>query len=189
MVYQWNEGARFPIDAQEAGEALDEIRTRHDGYLSADVVVKESRSSKAALHRCFEWNDAKAAEMHREEQARLLIRSIRIVEDSEGRRAREPQRAYINVDVPSVGSRYVPAATVMSDRELRKQALKDCFVMLQGARKRLENIQNIGRVHKAFDKLQLELELEIKRPSRPAKVVKPVAGRRKKPAATAVRSS
>jgi hypothetical protein len=188
MVYQWNEGTRIKIDPQIAGEALDEIRSRHGGHLAPEIVVKESRPKRAPLHGHFEWDDRKAAHLHREEQARLLIRSIRIVEER-GDRPGEPQRAYINVDVPSVGSRYVPAATVMSDRELRKQALKDCYAMLQGARRRLENIQNIGRVHEAFDKLQLELELEIEKPSKPAKLVKPVAHKKKKAAAATARSS
>lgn len=53
------------------------IRDRH-GVLTADAVVADSTPVTAPLHDRFEWDDAKAGHEHRLEQARGLIRSVKI---------------------------------------------------------------------------------------------------------------
>jgi hypothetical protein len=79
------------------GDVLDElerIRQKHDGQLTPVAVVREAKSPKALLHAAFEWDDTKAAHLHRLNQARGLIRSIIIVRDEES-----PVPAYLHVTV------------------------------------------------------------------------------------------
>lgn len=62
------------------------IRGLYDTYgeLTAPLVVESARPSDAPLHPFFEWDDARAAEAHRLEQARSMIRRVRfVVEDEE----------------------------------------------------------------------------------------------------------
>lgn len=59
-------------------KALTDIRDANDGHLTPRAVVDASRPSDALLHHEFEWDDSVAAERHREEQARNIIRSIKI---------------------------------------------------------------------------------------------------------------
>jgi hypothetical protein len=68
---------------QQIGEALETIRAENGGQLHPQAVVQGARSSKSLLHRYFEWDDAKAAEQHRLDQARALIRSIRVIDDDD----------------------------------------------------------------------------------------------------------
>jgi hypothetical protein len=54
------------------------VRERH-GKLTAGVVLADASDPEHPLHDRFEWDDGVAAERFRLEQARTLIRSVRIV--------------------------------------------------------------------------------------------------------------
>jgi len=49
------------------------------GLLSPEIVEREARSPSSPLHSEFEWDDALAGLHHRWEQARRLIRSVRVI--------------------------------------------------------------------------------------------------------------
>jgi hypothetical protein len=53
-------------------------RLAREGDLSPERVVEEAESKDSPLHGLFEWDDEKAAHAHRLQQARSLIRSVRI---------------------------------------------------------------------------------------------------------------
>lgn len=69
-----------PSDAARA--ALAELE--NGGRLTATDVVEAARIETSPLHRYFEWDDDAAAEAYRIEQARRLIRSVKVIvtEDS-----------------------------------------------------------------------------------------------------------
>ena len=46
------------------------------GRLTPDAVVNAARDSENPLHPHFEWDDTKAAEAHRRNQARTLIKTV-----------------------------------------------------------------------------------------------------------------
>lgn len=69
-------------DPQVIGDALDEIRLRKGGELEPKDVVDTARDVKHSLHQHFEWDDLAAAEMFRLDQARSIIRVVRVVDDS-----------------------------------------------------------------------------------------------------------
>ena len=48
------------------------------GELTATAVVEAARDPESVLHGHFEWDDTKAAEAHRLDQARSLIRSVTV---------------------------------------------------------------------------------------------------------------
>lgn len=57
--------------------ALKAVEDRH-GRLTASAVVDAARDEESPLHARFEWNDGVAAERWRLEQARELIRGVRV---------------------------------------------------------------------------------------------------------------
>lgn len=63
-------------DPQKIGEALEAITVQGGGELTPRAVVDAARAPRHVLHRHFEWDNAKAAEAYRLEQARSIIRSI-----------------------------------------------------------------------------------------------------------------
>lgn len=74
-------------------EALEEIKKLEDrrGRLTAEEVLEAARPSASPLHGFFEWDDSKAAEAHRLEQARDLIRRVKIELEFEERVIQTPR--------------------------------------------------------------------------------------------------
>lgn len=73
--------AAAKADPQVIGDALEEIRQRKGGELEPKHVVETARSANHPLHPHFEWDDKLAAEAFRLDQARSIIRIIRLVDD------------------------------------------------------------------------------------------------------------
>lgn len=69
--------------------AIAELEQR--GRLSPADVVETARDPSSPLHHCFDWDDTSAAESWRIEQARRLIRSVRVVVVHEDVQVRVPR--------------------------------------------------------------------------------------------------
>jgi hypothetical protein len=72
------------------------------GKLTPQLVVDEARNKTHPLHDHFEWDDAVAAELHRLEQARSLIRKVKI-KYLDADEQRQEVRAFVSV--PDNGGR------------------------------------------------------------------------------------
>ena len=57
---------------------LTRLAAENNGLLTPDHVVDAARNNASPLHRWFQWNNDAAAHMYRVEQARHLIRSVRV---------------------------------------------------------------------------------------------------------------
>lgn len=104
---------------QAIGEALETIRLENGGELHPQAVVADARDAKSPLHRYFEWDDKKAAEAHRMDQARALIRSIRVIEDND----QKPRPAFLSIRSDDGGFGYHAIKDVLSSRDLRERLL------------------------------------------------------------------
>lgn len=60
-----------------AVEALEELQNQH-GQLSPEAVVESAADPASPLHPYFLWDDKAAGHAYRIEQARQLIRSVRV---------------------------------------------------------------------------------------------------------------
>ncbi len=49
-----------------------------EGHLDPELVVERAKDPTSPLYSHFEWDDTKAASLHRIRQARMLIRSVKI---------------------------------------------------------------------------------------------------------------
>jgi len=64
MVYRWREGICFKADANKCKAEIDMLPKK-----TKENVVRFASNSKTELHKCFEWDDTKAAAKYRLEQA------------------------------------------------------------------------------------------------------------------------
>ena len=95
LKYAFRDGYGFAnVNADVAGNELARLTKKH-GALTPDVVVEDARPEDAALHPVFEWDDFKAAEAHRRQQARTLIRSVQVVRETDTGEVRQP--VYVHV--------------------------------------------------------------------------------------------
>ena len=61
-------------------EAVKELKSLEDrrGRLTPQAVLEAAEDESSALHICFEWDDSKAAYEHRVDQARQLLKRVKI---------------------------------------------------------------------------------------------------------------
>ena len=149
-VYKFKDEYRGNVPAQVAGETLAKIGQACGGHCKPSAVVDYARPQDSSIHSCFEWDDAVAAEHHRDQQARMLINCVyEVVVTSSG--TLEPIASWANVVVPEVGRCYVTPATVMSDDDLKAQVESDAIAALRAWRKRYESIKRLTRIFAAID--------------------------------------
>jgi hypothetical protein len=142
MIYQWKDGAHVSIDAQAAGEEMERIRVRQNGRLDQESVLAAARKPKSPLHPHFEWDDGKAAEAYRINQAGELIRWITVtVEKPNG--GEVPVRAFVNVKREEDRS-YTSIQHALSDEDLRAQVVAQAWAELEAWRKRYAELQEFA---------------------------------------------
>src|SRR6188768_2925283 len=80
--FRVKDGARVRVsDAGLLASVMARLITEERG--TAADLVNEARSAKSPIHHCFEWNDAKAAESHRLDQASRYWRAIELTVQAE----------------------------------------------------------------------------------------------------------
>jgi hypothetical protein len=121
------EGSRLSEkDAQIAGEFLSQSSNGRIDSLTAEQVRELARPSTSPIHRLiFKLSDKAAAEEHRLELARHLLRSITIVTIHKGQEMRTP--AWRVVTIKSAGQEqkvYTPFENFFKDRSQREEILE-----------------------------------------------------------------
>jgi len=149
MVYSWKYG--MPVKAEVAGKRFEELQAKH-GEITPKIVLDDARGVKSPLHPCFEWDDGKAAEQYRLQQAGLMIRALVVtVEDAE---IPKPARAFVNVaDVSEKQGRFIAISTALSKEETRRAVLARAMLELSQFRAKYEDLQELADVFKAIDKV------------------------------------
>lgn len=123
-TYGWKNGACIRLDAQTAGERLDELKARH-GHLTPELVLADAADPTSPLHGHFEWDNDRAANQHRINQAYELLRAIVVLDVTE---VHEPIRAFVAIINPDTASEtrrreYRTTEDVLADPILRRQFL------------------------------------------------------------------
>lgn len=102
---------------------LEKIRLQNGGVLTPDAVVKDAKNRNSPLHEHFEWDDTKAAYQYRLDQARELIRKVRVEVVTSTHTVCAPM--YVRdprVDADKQG--YAPVAELKDDRTVASDALR-----------------------------------------------------------------
>lgn len=108
-------------NAQAIGDALEKITEAHGGKLTPRVALDAAKAPRHPLHKHFEWDDEKAANAHRLDQARSLIRSICIVSTTDN----EPKNIPVFVSITQRdGISYRRLSDVALDADLSNALLK-----------------------------------------------------------------
>lgn len=149
MTYQWKPDSRYPIGAQIAAERLAEIKSDR-GSLTPRYVVDDAASNNSPLHRCFEWDDDKAADNYRLDQARKLIGSI-VVAKIDDTPVKKETRAFVHSTV--YGNQYVPIEVAMSRPDMRAETLGRAKQEIALWRSRYAAYQEFANLHAEIDSL------------------------------------
>lgn len=124
-------------DPQKIGEALAGISTKQGGRLEPEHVVNAARDAKNVLHKHFEWDDKVAAHAHRLDQARGIIRSVRVLDgDGSG-----DKPAFISI--ADRGVSYRSAGEVADSRVLQLAVLAQAERELEAFERRYAMLKNV----------------------------------------------
>lgn len=136
--FAFRAGARVgKVKAQAAGEELARIRDKH-GELTPRITVDESKPKSAPLHNAFEWDNDKAADEFRLQQARTLIRAVCVVHSPEA----EPQAVYVHVKREEKEGSYEPVSVVVHEPDLLQTALAELQEKLSGAQRAVNELED-----------------------------------------------
>ena len=111
--------------AAQRDVVLDRLRIleKRGGKLTAETVVADAADPDSPLHDVFEWDDAVAANRHRVEQARALIRRYRFEVTVEEVTLRVPQ--YVRDPARTEHQQgYVRTAVVAKDADRARAVLR-----------------------------------------------------------------
>ena len=163
MEVMWKRGSTFTGDAKASYERIESIRTRLGGEVSADDIVQDAAKPRSPLHRHFQWDDAIAANEHRREIARHMLRSFVVVRDE--LKTDRPQRVYevVRVAQPETPQRvkhvYRTVEDIMQDPDLRAELLGRALRELITIRNRYRDLQELAVVLRAIDEVVAGMEV------------------------------
>jgi hypothetical protein len=139
---------------QVIGEALAKLTAQAEGELRPKAVVDAARDKRHVLHPHFEWDDSVAAENFRLDQARNLIRIVR-VEDEDAKEG--STRAFVSINEGSTA--YRPAADVKQSVNLQEALWRQAMKELDAFERRYAELADICKlVKQARDALGRKLQ-------------------------------
>jgi hypothetical protein len=112
-----NKPSRKEIDA-EISRIYNE-----NGSITPDLVIKAAENPNNVLHHLFEWDDSKAGNAYRVDQARQIITSVKINIVTESRTisavsyVRDPR-------LPNDQQGYISVAKLKTDKDLAKDSIR-----------------------------------------------------------------
>lgn len=127
------------------GDALLDLY-RRDGKLTAEQVVAAAVDPASPLHGWFEWDDTAAAHRYRLEQARLLIRGVKVTARGES----GPIRCRAFLHEPERDT-YTPIGEVVSDLDRRAEHIDRLRRDLAVFRRRLVRFEEFSQIVDAID--------------------------------------
>ena len=132
---------RYDRERDRMSEELESITSAHEGKLTAELVVEYAKAhKKSAIYASFPtyiWDDKSAAEQHRLQIARNIIRAHVVIAPSG-----EERRAYFHVKHSGDEQYYVDVRNVAKEDQLTwlamKQGLDAKLISLQQSIKEFE---------------------------------------------------
>lgn len=132
--------------------ALQQVGPDGKRYLEAASLLEWARKHpKSALHAQFEWNDEKAAEEWRLQQARMLIcRVVVYIDRPEGDRIQFREYTSIEVNDHHV---FVRTTDVLDDAEARRQLIHRLLVNALGELRNYPQLTELDHIRAQLQRL------------------------------------
>lgn len=157
VLYQARSSTLSDKEAQKIGEILEKIEKEKGGVQPSDIV-EEARTNDF-LNNFFEWDNRRAGEMYRLEQARNLVRQIVIrVEEIEDK---PPIRAYVSVNNSVTRNKeYVHIYSAMSRSDYKTQIISKALNELNGWTLRYEQYKELGEIVGTVDEVVKKFKIK-----------------------------
>ena len=152
--YEWKYRVLSGVAAEDVGLELEKISRANGGELTPKMVVTAASPKRSLLHNAFEWDDKIAADAHRIDQAKLLIRNVMIVHETNDGEDHQV-RGFVSIKDDDGHAAYHTLATAMSDEEKRMKVLAKALKELKSWTAKYRDFQELARIFDAVDDLKI----------------------------------
>lgn len=142
-VATWRSGLGvFKADAQKVADEISEIGEE----VTPAEILEKARNPKTELHKCFEWDDTKAAEKYRLHQARLIVCNLVIKEENKGE-----EYAPIRVFHKTGQSGYKPISLIMKNQSEYEALLARAMQELRSFKAKYHSLSELEEIMALID--------------------------------------
>lgn len=152
IIYSWAKGAQFNVDPQAAGERVEFLKSKH-GRVNAKHIVDDARDKQSPLHAAMEWDNNKAADKYRLNQASKLLRSLVIeFETVKQPGKREKMRAFVVVKKSDEETErgYVDISMAMNDPKMRAETVNQAKREFEQLREKYRKFKELATFVKSL---------------------------------------
>jgi hypothetical protein len=146
------------------GSVKEELLFIHEknkyGLLLTQEVVEFAKNPDTHLHSKFEWDDSKAAQAHRIQQARQIITlELKVIKSDKNT---QKTQCYVSIsDDRKSGGGYRAIETVLADDVLRQQLLEGVLSELLRLKTKYNHLQELAGVFLEIEKFEKVLIPEV----------------------------
>lgn len=152
-AYSWRPGFSYKADPEQVGLEIERLIEENGQKLEASTVVSAAENPTSPMHNLFEWDDTKAAEEHRLQQARTLLRSIHVtITTPKGQDIVTNLVVSTEKDGPR-RRQYSTTEYALNDPELRAEVLGQALRELASFRRKYAELSELVHVFRAIDKV------------------------------------
>lgn len=142
----------FKADATKCANELMELP---EGFKPADVV-EYAKNEDSELHKCFTWDDTKAAQKYREREATMVLSNLKI-KYVETEKPEEPKevRIFYSLDKGIKGQNrgYKPLQVIVKNKDEYERLLTLAKNELKAFRQKYDKLAELSQIFELIDEL------------------------------------
>ena len=152
MVFEckWLAGFRCSVKAEVAGQVMQRLES--EGRLTPANLVEEARPEESSMHKAFEWDDVKAAENYRRQQATQMIRAIVVRESDVVSGGSEAVQVKV-FNQSEKGGVYESLRTILLDEEKSGSLMDKAKAELRTFRAKYSQLERLARLMSEIDEV------------------------------------
>lgn len=146
-MIKWKVKGVYKADAEKVYSEIISIGET----VTPESVVKLATDKKTELHKCFEWDDKKAAHAYRCHQAANIIRMIVVKADTPDEAPQEPIRCLVSIG-GGTGA-YTTINHIVRDDDQYQKLLRAAMQELNAFRNKYRKLAELSELIAAIDEL------------------------------------
>ena len=145
-VATWRSGpCVFKADAQKVADEISSIGLS----VKPEEIVDKARDENTELHKCFEWDDTKAAEKYRVYQARQIVCHL-IVKEVDDEPQKQEVRFFYKTDSQEG---YKPTSYIMRNKDEYHKLLDRALTELKAFQRKYSTLKELDGLFDAINAL------------------------------------
>ena len=135
---------KFHANASKCYEEITALES-----ITPEAIVNYARDENTELHKCFQWDDAIAAESWRKQQARMIVTSLTVVVQ----KSETEKQAYRLIEHDDTVKEYKPVVFTVRNDDEYSRLLKQAKAELAQFKLRYKKISELAEVIEEIEKV------------------------------------